>query len=312
MKNILVTSISSKTALIYCLRDNINSLSNEIKIYGIDSKNDCLAKYIVDSFHQVSELENLIIEDFINKCIRWSILLIIPTRDEDVLFFSKNYLVFEQAGIFVMSPNFESVINCLDKYLFYKNTKQFNTIPTSNIIDNLKSKRFVVKERFGAGSKKMGINLTKSKAIQFSKKITNPIFQPFITGTEISVDAYVNRKGEVMGVVLRERNLIINGEAKVSTTFSDNRIEIISIEIIKHLNLFGHVMLQMFKTPHNELFLIECNPRFGGASTLSVKAGLDSFKWAYLEAMKVDISNYVPLICDYPITQIRIPTNMYL
>ena len=50
-------------------------------------------------------------------------------------------------------------------------------------------------------------------------------------------------------------------------------------------------MLQMFITPQNEFFLIECNPRFGGASTLSIKAGLESFKWAYLEALNLDISS---------------------
>jgi carbamoyl-phosphate synthase large subunit len=30
--------------------------------------------------------------------------------------------------------------------------------------------------------------------------------------------------------------------------------------------------------------LVECNPRFGGASSLSVEAGLDSFRWFLLEA----------------------------
>jgi carbamoyl-phosphate synthase large subunit len=30
--------------------------------------------------------------------------------------------------------------------------------------------------------------------------------------------------------------------------------------------------------------VVECNPRFGGASTLGLAAGLQTFVWAYLEA----------------------------
>ncbi|MNC49272.1 carbamoyl phosphate synthase-like protein [compost metagenome] len=41
-----------------------------------------------------------------------------------------------------------------------------------------------------------------------------------------------------------------------------------------------------------EYHFIECNTRFGGASRLSVEAGLDSFYWFLLEAEGNDLAEY--------------------
>ena len=43
----------------------------------------------------------------------------------------------------------------------------------------------VVKERFSDfGRQKNGLNLSKKDAILYSKKLSSPVFQPFIDGTE--------------------------------------------------------------------------------------------------------------------------------
>ena len=48
-------------------------------------------------------------------------------------------------------------------------------------IDDLKDvQEFVVKDRFGSGSKNLGINLNNKEAKEFSHKLENPIFQEFI------------------------------------------------------------------------------------------------------------------------------------
>ena len=131
MRNILVTSISSKTSLINCIRENVKSVSKEIIIYGSDSNPNCIAKYLVDDFYQLEKFEHLNIDDLIRRCLEWSILLIIPTRDDDVLFFSKNKKMLETFGINVMASNYQSVVNTLDKYLFFKSTIQYNSIKSS-------------------------------------------------------------------------------------------------------------------------------------------------------------------------------------
>ena len=47
--------------------------------------------------------------------------------------------------------------------------------------------------------------------------------------------------------------------------------------------LRGHVLAQVIVDDKERLHLVEINPRLGGASPLSLKAGLDSIKWSLQE-----------------------------
>ena len=156
-------------------------------------------------------------------------------------------------------------------------------------IEEIKSTKFVVKERFGSGSNKVGINLTKNKAIIHAKKLNNPIFQPYFKGTEFSVDLYVGKNRKVKGCIVRKRNLIVNGEAQISETVKNSKIERICIQIVEALKFFGHIVIQIIIDKNNQIHIIECNCRFGGASTLSIEMGLDSFYWFLLETQKIKL-----------------------
>lgn len=311
-KNILITSISSKTPLINCLKESINSDFDNISIYGIDSNENCIGKYFVDNFFKVDNITSIDINDLLNRCKAWAIKLIIPSRDEDVLFYSKHKVLFEKFGIHIMCPSYESAINCIDKLSFFNHTIKYFSIPTSDSIDGVIAESYVVKERFGAGAKNIALGLSKNDAINFAKKLKNPIFQKHIAGYEISIDAYVDLAGNIKGVILRKRDLIIDGESKISTTFYDENVEKSARNIIHELNLYGHIMLQMIIDESGQLFVIECNPRFGGASTLSVKAGLDSFKWAYLESLNIDINNIPFKKINTKIRQVRYSKDFYI
>jgi len=311
-KNILITSVSSKAPLINCLKESITSNFENVLIYGIDSNENCIGKYFVDKFFKVDKINSIDIYDLLNKCKSWGIKLIIPSRDEDVLFYSKYKALFEKSGIHIMCPSYESSYKCIDKLSFFKQTKTHFSIPTSDLIEDVISESYVVKERFGAGSKKIALGLSKNDAISFAEKIKNPIFQKYITGNEISIDAYVDLGGSIKGVILRTRDLIIDGESKISTTFFDEYIENSARNIIHELNLYGHIMLQMLIDENGQLFVIECNPRFGGASTLSVNAGLDSFKWAYLESLNISIQNIPFNKRNAEIRQVRYSKDFYI
>ena len=69
------------------------------------------------------------------------------------------------------------------------------------------------------------IDLTKNKAIIYAKKLNNPIFQPYFKGTEFSADLYVGKNRKVKGCIIRKRNLIVNGEAQISETVKNSKIE---------------------------------------------------------------------------------------
>ena len=81
--------------------------------------------------------------------------------------------------------------------------------------------------------------------------------------------------------------------------------------ILLNLNLSGHVILQAIIDENEHIHLIECSTRFGGASTLAIRAGLDSFYWAYLESCNTSLNDYPFCPSQSKIKQIRYPKDCY-
>lgn len=309
--NVLITSISKKVPLINAVTKATKKINDSIKVYGGDSNESCIGKHFVYGFWHMPTIENLNFEDLIKFCEEKNIKFIIPTRDGELKYFSSIKYELLKFGIFVKVSDEESITLCLDK-LKFSNLEGGNCIPSFEKVEDITENRVVVKERYGSGSDSIGIDLDKKNASIHSKKLKNPIFQPHINGQEISVDAYISVEGDVKGIIMRNRDLIINGESQVTSTFIDDSLEQEFRRILTSLNLFGHVILQAIKSDDNKIYIIECNPRFGGASTLSIEAGLDSFYWSYLESMKIPLKDYQFFRIQRNLTLVRYPKDIFL
>jgi carbamoyl-phosphate synthase large subunit len=310
-KNVLITSISKKVPLIKAVKRGVNKISSAIKVYGGDVDSNCLGQYFVDSFWKMPKLSNLSSKDLLEFCHQNNIGLIIPTRDGELEYFAMLKEELKAVGLDVMVSELKSITNSLDK-LTFASLEKIKSIPASQNIDNIMAEAFVVKERYGAGAKSIGINLNKSEALNHARNLEHPIFQPYVKGDEISVDSYITREGDIKGIVMRKRDLVVRGESQITSTFFDENLEIIFKDIFTSLNLYGHVILQAIIDEKKDVHVIECNARFGGASTLSLQAGLDSFYWAYLESIGNDLDEYPFLKSDERITQIRHPEDYYI
>jgi len=140
--------------------------------------------------------------------------------------------------------------------------------------------------------------------------LENPIYQPFVKGKEISIDAWVYSNHLVKGLIMRTRDIVVGGESQVTTTFSDPEIEAEALKAIEHLQLSGHVVMQAIVDNDGNFWIIECNPRFGGASTISIKAGLDSLYWSLLGAIGVDVSDIPFEKIEGQVRQVRVPYDI--
>lgn len=313
-EHILVTSASRKIGLVQAVKRAANKIHSSIQVIAADASDTCLAKHFADDFWKIPLISQIDIHTFIKECKARSIRLIIPSRDGELTFFSEHKSVFKEAGIHVMISDPDSIRKCIDKLAFYNENShiQSRIIPTFEEIDSLNATQFVVKERYGAGSDSIGINLNKQESLDHSKLLKFPLFQPFMEGTELSVDAYIDGNRKVKGIVMRERELVVNGESQITTTVQNQELENAFHTIIDSMELSGHVILQAIIDTKGEIHVIECNPRFGGASTLSIKAGLDSFYWSYLESSSVSLESYSFIQSKEPITQVRYPADLYL
>ena len=309
--NVLVTSASRKISLLKAVKQAMAKLGGDGKLIAADSNAECLARYFVDDFWQMPPLSGLtdtvLLSEFKQRGVRY----IIPTRDGELPFWSEKKAWLKENGIDVMVSESHAVEVCLDKLAFYHKCREMNipAIETTASLQELKAEHIVVKDRYGAGSRSIGLNLSLEQAVQHAEQLAQPVFQPFIQGKEYSVDAYVNKQGRVKGVICRTRDSVVDGESQVTTTVDDPELERICSNYVEKLQLYGHVILQVLIDYKQRVWIIECNARFGGASTLSVAAGLDSFYWFFLEAQGENLQNYPFHKSGKPLRQIRYPAD---
>lgn len=312
MGNILVTSISRKVPLLKSLKKSSDKLNEIVKVIGADSNDNCIGKFFVDQFWHMPPIEQLEIKNLLEFCKKNKILCIIPTRDAELSYFAENKDLLQDNNIHVMISDPKAVKTCIDKLEFFEKGKElgFPIIQTTKKIDKLNCARYVVKEQVGAGSRKIGLNLKKDEAISHGNSLDNPIFQPFIDGKEFSVDLYVGKNGITKGVVTRTRELIVNGESQISETVRNSELEKTCSELVEKLKLYGHSVLQVIINSHGSLNIIECNNRFGGASSLSQEVGLDSFYWFLLESLGEKLDDYSFIRSSSDKKQIRHPEDL--
>ncbi|RJQ40804.1 MAG: ATP-grasp domain-containing protein [Nitrospiraceae bacterium] len=289
-------------------------LGNSGRVFGADSDDGCFGKYFVDEFWQMPKLSDLSIASLLKYCGDNGISAIIPSRDGELRFFATHKRTLYDNGISVMVSDLEACETCIDKLTFYRRASEmgFPVIPTSPHIDDLQCSKYVVKERYGAGAHKIGLGLTKQQAVLHAEDLEEPVFQPEVEGKEVSVDVYVDLKGKTKGAVARTRDVVVNGESQITTTFSDPALEMVCSELAEKLGLYGHAVIQGIIDENNNFNIVECNSRFGGASTLSLETGLASFYWFLLEACGYSISDYPFIRSVTEKKQVRYPKDLII
>lgn len=134
----------------------------------------------------------------------------------------------------------------------------------------------IAKPRFGSASK--GIKIIEDPAALAS--LENPddyLLQEYIQPREeITVDCYVSLSGEIIATVPRYRIETQGGEASVTETFRDEKVENLARETLTRTGLRGAVTIQMLRDLRDgRLMLMEINPRLGGGAVCSCHAGAD-------------------------------------
>lgn len=280
--NILISSFTNKKFPIFrSVRFAKERFGKNLKIYlgnknffpyaNFFKENSLLIPYCV----QKNRFK--ILKILINKKIRF----IIPTSDQELIFWSRNKFFFQKKGINVFVSSLSSIKTCLDKNLFHKFCK-LNNIPDIKVLTQKEYKKknikLVVKERFSFNKSETLINKNYNYVKKHLHKFKNPIFQKYIPGPEISIDAFVDDDFKVKALFLRKREFVNQGESQVSSIFRNKKLEIIFKKYFEIFQFSGFVMMQA-KIIKGKIFIIECNPRIGGASTVSINNGIDTFFW---------------------------------
>ena len=277
--NILFSCFTAKKNPLYCFFiDSLKNFDISSTIYlGNDEKSE-FQNYF-ENYLIIPSLKKNNKQKVLKILKKFKIKLVIPTSDLELVFWSSNKNFFKKNKIEILVSNKSSIINCQDKYKFAKYCID-RKIPAIKILNYLKNKEkfnCVIKERFAQHKKKALINVPFNKVNILKLKFKNPIIQKYIKGKEISADIWIDDiKKENNKIVLRERSEVIDGESKVTTIIHEQKIEKEILNYANKLNLKYHILIQAIIDNRKKIHIIECNPRFGGASTASIKAGLPS------------------------------------
>ena len=283
---LLVTSAAAKVPLLRAAMEAARRVHPDSLVTAGDSDPHAPARVVADAFWVMPSLADTSPAGLLDACLQRKITHVLPTRDGELLFWSGVRAEFEKQGIRVLVSAEAAVRCCLDKLAFARFGREqgFPFIPASEQFASLGSPPYVVKERHGSGSRGIGLNLDADTARAHAGLLDRPIFQPYITGRELSVDAWLTPAAKVKGLVLRWRDRVEHGESQVTTTFRDAALEAQCADWLERLGLSGPVVMQLMLDAQNRPHVIECNPRFGGASTASIAVGLDLLYWSLLEA----------------------------
>lgn len=280
--NVLFTSVANKISLVESFKEASAVFGISGKIIGVDIDPYSAGLYCVDHGYLVPKLTDKTFLIKIKNILRKEkISLIIPTRDEDLLYFSKNKNKFEKIGVRVLVSEYESVEICADKWKFFQFLKlnSISTIETWQRPANEIKFPCIVKPRIGKGG--VGVQIIKNKKELGLCDLRHKIIQEKIEGTEYTIDYFADFNGRPISIVPRIRLKIAQGESKVGITKNELKIIELVKEVGQALGLIGHNTVQCFKLKNGSLKILEINPRFGGGASLGMAAGCKSPEYIF-------------------------------
>lgn len=312
--NVLITSAARKVPLVRAMMSAARRINSDVQVIAGDIDPDAPTQHVADEFWQMSRADPNQLADVLAGCSERGIRAVLPTRDAELMFWAKHREFFADKGISIIVAPPDAVARCLDKLAFaaFGRANSLPVIPAATSLDGLEGERFVVKERFGAGARGIGLDLEREAALTHAEYLDKPLFQPFVSGVEISIDAWVDENAEPAGLVLRRRDRVVAGESQITTTFKDETLEEQAHMVLRALDLYGPVVMQAIITDEEKLAVIEVNARFGGASTASLAVGLDSLYWSLIRAFDPVAGPVNFLRSRSEVRQVRLPQDVLM
>ena len=292
-KNLLISCFSEKKYPIYNYVNDFN-LKNKYftKIFVSNMKKNTFHDFFKKNFLKLPEYNKKNYEEIISIIKSHKINFILPTSDLELNFWSKIKNQLFKENIYLIISNNKTIKLCQDKFKFFTKLKKNNfNLPATYIEkpNRDKKSRFVIKERYSFNEKKFLFNIKSDYIFKNLSIFKEPLIQKMINGDEFSIDFFSNKSGKIIDLRIRKRIKIIDGEAKITQIIKNNKIEKIIHSLSRIIKFHGIVNVQgIFK--NNNFFILECNPRIGGASTISFYSGLEFLRYFVDEIQGVKYS----------------------
>ena len=276
---ILFTSVGRRVELIQAFRASAKRLDVDVQIIGADVSLSAPALIFCDQQVQVPRIDNSDYIPFLVSCCKeMGVDALIPTIDTDLLILAENKDQFGDTKVIISAP--DKIRLCRDKRLtglFFQKAGLKYPIPVDNYKEYDRGFPAFIKPKDGSSS----INAYKAADMQtlesLAKMVPDYIIQPYISGTEYTVDAFCDFDGNPIFITPRIRLAVRAGEVLRTKICQDEKIISEIWALIACYKPCGPITVQLIRDANTgEDYFIEINPRYGGGAPLSMKAGADS------------------------------------
>lgn len=299
---ILFTGVGRRVELMQAFRQAANRLNVILKLYGADMAGTAPALAFCDYTRKVCGMRDAdYIPQLLRICKADHIDLLIPTIDTDLLVLSQNAAKFDEIGTKVLISKPEKIAICRDKNY------------TADFFEScdLKAPRTVndyqlyhgpypcfVKPKDGSSSINAFKVENESELKVYAEQVGDYIVQPFIEGTEYTVDIFCDYEGNPLFITPRIRVAVRAGEVLKTEIAMDEKIIGECRKLIAGFQPCGPMTVQLIRqNKTDDDYYIEINPRFGGGAPLSMKAGARSAE-AILKLLSGEKVDYADVIDD--------------
>jgi carbamoyl-phosphate synthase large subunit len=282
--NILITNVGNKNFLVKEFKKSLSKVfSKNSKVYASDNNLNASAIKFSDFAIKSPKYDKINFGKWLINIVETKkIKLIIPTNSYEIEYIEKKRTLLEKKYnckvLGTPIKNIKRINNKLKLYTFLKKNK-IKTPYSQSLSIFLKKKvkkfPFVIKKVYGQSSD--GVFIIKKiqdwkNFLGYKKNNHKYFYQDYIKGDEFGIDIINDYKRKLIGVLVRKKIMMKNGETKKAKILSSKAFLSLAKKISKTVNHIGLIDIDAIKK-NKDIYIIDINCRFGGGYKLSHAAG---------------------------------------
>ena len=276
---VLFTSVGRRVELMQAFRSAAERLCIHLEIYGADITETAPALKFCDHMVIVPRIRDAAYIPTLQKICRDEEMdALIPTIDTDLLLLSQHQAEFGKTKVVISRE--DKIALCRDKRFtadYFHSVGLKSPSPVDDWEKYDAGYPAFIKPKDGSSSVFAYKVNNEDELKGYATQVPDYIIQPFIEGTEYTVDIFCDFEGNPIFITPRIRQAVRAGEVLKTQIHQDDTIIAEMKRLIEDYKPCGQITVQLIKQKTTgENYYIEINPRFGGGAPLTIKAGADS------------------------------------
>ena len=278
---LLFTSIGRRVELIQAFKVAAEKNNVDLVIYGADMSDSAPAMLFCDRTVIVPRIKSeQYIPTLLSICESEKIDALIPTIDTDLMVLAENRERFGAVGTRVVISAPDKIALCRDKRLtagYFHSVGLESPCPVDDINDYVGGLPAFIKPKDGSSSVFAYKVNNDQELSAYASQVPDYIIQPFVEGTEYTVDIFCDFQGNPILITPRIRLAVRAGEVLKTQIVQDQQIIDEMKRLLEDYRPCGPITVQLIRQKETGVdYYIEINPRFGGGAPLSMLAGADA------------------------------------